>query len=128
MSSNRSTSSQNLKGNVEHRTTDMSGSAVSNDWARGSCRLTTGGRTVTSRNVTISNRPLTDLQQAIVDFIWKAGPSTAEDIRHGLASSGQRIIITAGVPFGTPGSTNVLLIVRLVGDELERYHRETNGE
>ena len=37
--------------------------------------------------MTISNRPLTDLQQAIVDFIWKAGPSTAEDIRHGLAST-----------------------------------------
>jgi BlaI family transcriptional regulator, penicillinase repressor len=36
-------------------------------------------------NVTMSNRQLTDLQQAIVDFIWKAGPSTAEQIREGLA-------------------------------------------
>ena len=33
----------------------------------------------------MSNRQLTDLQQAIVDFIWKAGPSTAEQIREGLA-------------------------------------------
>jgi len=26
-----------------------------------------------------------------------------------------------GVPFGVPGSTNVLHVVRVVGDELERY-------
>jgi BlaI family transcriptional regulator, penicillinase repressor len=36
-------------------------------------------------NVTMSHRQLTDLQQAILDFIWKAGPSTAEQIREGLA-------------------------------------------
>jgi pyruvate kinase len=39
-------------------------------------------------------------------------------LRHGIAGAGERIIITAGVPFGTPGSTNVIHIVRLVGDEL----------
>jgi BlaI family transcriptional regulator, penicillinase repressor len=33
----------------------------------------------------MSNRQLTELQQAIVDFVWKAGPSTAEQIRVGLA-------------------------------------------
>ncbi len=27
----------------------------------------------------------------------------------------------AGVPFGTPGSTNVLHVVRLIGDELDAY-------
>jgi pyruvate kinase len=42
-------------------------------------------------------------------------------LRHGIAKSGQRIVVTAGVPFGTPGSTNVIHIVRLVGDELDRY-------
>lgn len=31
------------------------------------------------------HRQLTELQQAIVDFVWKAGPSTAEQIREGLA-------------------------------------------
>jgi pyruvate kinase len=30
--------------------------------------------------------------------------------REQIASSGQRVVITAGVPFGTPGSTNVLRI------------------
>jgi pyruvate kinase len=42
-------------------------------------------------------------------------------LRHGVAKGGDRIIIMAGVPFGTPGSTNVIHIVRLVGDELDRY-------
>ena len=35
----------------------------------------------------MSHRQLTELQQAIVDFLWKAGPSTAEHIRKGLAPS-----------------------------------------
>ena len=42
-------------------------------------------------------------------------------LRHGVATGGQRIVITAGVPFGTPGSTNVIHIVRLIGDELARH-------
>ena len=40
-------------------------------------------------------------------------------IRHGLAKGGDRVIVMAGVPFGTPGSTNVLHVVRLTGDELK---------
>ncbi|HEY0112563.1 MAG TPA: pyruvate kinase [Allosphingosinicella sp.] len=42
-------------------------------------------------------------------------------LRHGVAKGGDRIVIIAGVPFGTPGSTNVIHIVRLIGDELERH-------
>ncbi len=42
-------------------------------------------------------------------------------LRHGLAKGGDRIIITAGVPFGTPGSTNVVQVARLIGDELDRH-------
>ncbi|HEX6376867.1 MAG TPA: pyruvate kinase [Allosphingosinicella sp.] len=44
-------------------------------------------------------------------------------LRHDVAKSGDRIVIIAGVPFGTPGSTNVIHIVRLVGDELERHRK-----
>ena len=40
-------------------------------------------------------------------------------LRHNLAKAGDRVIIMAGVPFGTPGSTNVLHVVRLTGDELK---------
>ena len=42
-------------------------------------------------------------------------------LRHGLAQGGQRIVLMAGIPFGTAGSTNVLHVVRLIGDELERH-------
>jgi predicted transcriptional regulator len=38
---------------------------------------------VTDRN--ISSRPLTALQQAILDAIWSSGPSTADQIRQALA-------------------------------------------
>ena len=44
-------------------------------------------------------------------------------LRHAVAKGGQRIIITAGVPFGTPGSTNVVHVARLVGDELDRHKK-----
>jgi pyruvate kinase len=42
-------------------------------------------------------------------------------LRHRVAKAGDRIVIIAGVPFGTPGSTNVIHMVGLVGDELERH-------
>ncbi len=42
-------------------------------------------------------------------------------LRHGLAGAGDRIVIMAGVPFKTPGSTNVLHVTRVVGDELKGY-------
>ena len=42
-------------------------------------------------------------------------------LRHGIAKGGDRIVVIAGVPFGTPGSTNVVHVVRLIGDELERH-------
>jgi len=42
-------------------------------------------------------------------------------LRHNLAKGGDRIVLMAGIPFGTAGSTNVLHVVRLIGDELERY-------
>ena len=42
-------------------------------------------------------------------------------LRHQLAKGGDRVIIMAGIPFATAGSTNVLHVVRLIGDELDRY-------
>ena len=48
-------------------------------------------------------------------------------LRHGLAKGGDRIVVIAGVPFGTPGSTNVVHVVRLVGDELERHKAAGTG-
>ncbi len=48
-------------------------------------------------------------------------------LRHQIAKGGERIVLMAGIPFGTAGSTNVLHVVRLIGDELEKYNRAKNG-
>ncbi|WP_173843382.1 pyruvate kinase [Novosphingobium sp. TH158] len=42
-------------------------------------------------------------------------------LRHGFGSAGSKLIALAGVPFGTPGSTNLLHVVTLSGDELKRH-------
>jgi len=44
-------------------------------------------------------------------------------LRHGFGEAGSKQIVLAGVPFGTPGSTNLLHVVTLVGDELEKHGR-----
>ena len=46
-------------------------------------------------------------------------------LRHRIAEGGDRLVLMAGVPFGVSGSTNVLHVVRLIGDELERHHAST---
>jgi pyruvate kinase len=42
-------------------------------------------------------------------------------LRTKLAGAHQRLIILAGIPFGTTGSTNVIHVAQLVGDELDDY-------
>jgi pyruvate kinase len=51
-------------------------------------------------------------------------------LRHKMAEGGDRVIVMAGVPFGVSGSTNVLHVVRLIGDELERHQagKESAGQ
>jgi pyruvate kinase len=50
---------------------------------------------------------LTEDIQNFSDMVHKA---TRIAYAHGLAEDGQRLVITAGVPFGMPGSTNILRI------------------
>lgn len=54
-------------------------------------------------------------------FEEMVGKSKRMALRHGVGTAGDRLILMAGVPFGTPGSTNVLHVVRLIGDELKNY-------
>jgi pyruvate kinase len=42
-------------------------------------------------------------------------------LRHGFAQGGAKLIVLAGVPFGTPGSTNLLHVVTVTGDELDKH-------
>lgn len=40
-------------------------------------------------------------------------------LRHDMVASGDKIVVLAGVPFGTPGSTNVIHVATIRGDELK---------
>ncbi len=57
----------------------------------------------------------------VSSFEEMVGKAKRMALRHHLARGGDRVLIMAGIPFGTAGSTNVLHVVRLVGDELERH-------
>jgi pyruvate kinase len=54
-------------------------------------------------------------------FEEMVGKSKRMALRHKVAKAGERIIVTAGVPFGVPGSTNVVHVARVMGDELDRH-------
>ena len=48
-------------------------------------------------------------------------------LRHNIVRAGDHMIVCAGVPFKTPGSTNVLHVVRIMGDELKDYVGSEGG-
>jgi len=69
-------------------------------------------------------------------LLWGAHAVTTKDIgsfeemigkgkrmalRHGFGTAGSKLIALAGVPFGTPGATNLLHVVTLQGDELDGH-------
>lgn len=56
----------------------------------------------------------------VSDFEGMIEKSKRMALRHKLGEAGSRLIICAGVPFGTPGSTNLLHVVRLTGQELKQ--------
>jgi pyruvate kinase len=60
----------------------------------------------------------------VSSFEEMVGKAKRMALRHHLASPGDRMVIMAGVPFKTAGSTNVIHVVRLAGDELESYLNE----
>jgi pyruvate kinase len=53
----------------------------------------------------------------VTDFSEMVRKACAIAYDRDLAKLGDRIVVTAGVPFGTPGSTNVLRIAWITGDE-----------
>ncbi len=56
---------------------------------------------------------LTEDQQTVDDMVVRAGEIS---MREGFAKPGERILITAGVPVGTPGTTNMLRIATIGAD------------
>jgi len=54
----------------------------------------------------------------VTSFEEMVGKSKRMALRAGLVKAGERIVVTAGVPFGTPGATNVLHVAWISGNEL----------
>ena len=42
-------------------------------------------------------------------------------LRHGLGGAATKLVVMAGVPFGVSGATNLLHVVTLAGDELDKH-------
>ncbi|GAA4029251.1 pyruvate kinase [Sphingomonas rosea] len=57
----------------------------------------------------------------VASFEEMVGKAKRMALRHQLGGQGDQIIVLAGVPFGKAGSTNVLHVVRIAGDELDDY-------
>jgi pyruvate kinase len=55
----------------------------------------------------------------IGSFDGMIGKGKRMALRHGFGGAGSRLIALAGVPFGTPGSTNLIHVVTLTGAELK---------
>ncbi|MEK6723627.1 MAG: pyruvate kinase alpha/beta domain-containing protein, partial [Pseudomonadota bacterium] len=55
----------------------------------------------------------------IGNFEEMIGKARRMALRHDMAEKGGKIVVLAGVPFGTPGSTNVLHVAAVRGDELK---------
>ncbi len=55
------------------------------------------------------------------DFEEMVAKSRRMALRSGIAAGGDLMVLIAGVPFSTPGTTNVVHEVRLTGQELEGY-------
>lgn len=55
------------------------------------------------------------------------GKSKRMALRHKLVKAGDRIVVTAGVPFGTPGATNVLHIAWISGSEITDFEAGKSG-
>jgi pyruvate kinase len=68
---------------------------------------------VTARRLTIAwglHCVLTEDPKSVSDMVTKACRLAA---REGMAEQDDKIIVSAGLPFGTPGATNMLRIVRI---------------
>jgi pyruvate kinase len=53
------------------------------------------------------------------NFEEMVGKAKRMALRHRIAGAGERMVVMAGVPFGQSGSTNVIHVVKLEGDELQ---------
>lgn len=57
----------------------------------------------------------------IISFEGMIAKGKRMALRHNVGQAGAKLVMMAGVPFGTPGSTNVLHVATLTGQELDGY-------
>ncbi|MEX6723177.1 pyruvate kinase [Parapedomonas caeni] len=115
------------------------GQAAATLAAKALCCFTTSGSTAHRASRERPNAPILVLTPSLetarrLGIVWGLHAVRTKDVtsfeemvekskrmalRTKLASAGDRVIIMAGYPFGTPGSTNVLHISRLQGSELK---------
>ena len=69
----------------------------------------------TARRMVLSYGVHSVLTSDVTTFAEMVQKAVDIAFRDGLARSGQRLVITAGVPFGTPGNTNILRIAWVEG-------------
>jgi pyruvate kinase len=101
--------------------------------------FTTSGSTALRAARTRPDSPILALTPSLdtarrLSIVWGIHAATAQDVtsfeqlvwkarrmalKEELVTAGDKIIVTAGIPFGTPGSTNVLHIGQIQGDEME---------
>ena len=60
------------------------------------------------------------------NFEEMVGKAKRMALRHHIAGAGERMVIMAGVPFKTSGSTNVIHVVRIEGNELDGHSGEAS--
>jgi pyruvate kinase len=68
-------------------------------------------REKTARRLTLAWGVHCIVTEDVTNFVDMVEKATAAALDQGFAQLGQRLVITAGVPFGTPGATNILRIV-----------------
>lgn len=67
----------------------------------------------TARRLTLAWGIHTVISRDVQDFADMLEKACRLALRQGLAERGDRLVVTAGAPFGVPGNTNVLRIVRV---------------
>jgi pyruvate kinase len=60
----------------------------------------------------------------VANLAEMVGKAARFSVREGLAVMGETIIVTAGVPFGTPGATNTVRIATVTDELLQRNNAE----
>ena len=57
----------------------------------------------------------------VKSFEEMVGKAKRVALRHKVVGAGERMVVMAGVPFAISGSTNVIHVVQIEGDELEKH-------